>query len=742
MTVDDNGAQRVDALTAKGGFLADIDTSGTDALADLAQQHRELQARYRGIIDRLPAVLYIDGVNDGETMVDVGPGITELLGLTREEWLATPEGWRDVMHPDDLDRIVDASERSGATGEPFREQYRAIHRDGREVWIREEAIRVDDDEGDPQFWLGLMFDISDSIRTERELVDAQTRYGALVEHIPAIVYVDLADERMTTTYVSPQIESLLGITPAEYIDDPDLWQAHLHPDDRDGTVAAYMEGQANGEPFTLEYRLVARDGRVLWFSDSAVVVHGPAGEPLYLQGVMLDITKRKEAEEQIAFLAYHDKLTGLPNRVLFDELLELSLARARRHGLGVSVISVDIDNFKLVNDSLGHDAGDELIVLVAERLREATRETDLVARPGGDEFLMLLADLELPPTPSRGIPPSWPSPSRRGSRRRCGNRSRSPEPSLRDGLIGHQPLPRHADDAETLLKHADNAVFRSKQLGPGGSFMHAAGDVDAMGKLSLSTRLRKAVENQSWMLHYQPLIDLSTGGMIGVEALIRWPEPGGGLIQPGEFIPLAEEMGLIEAIGDWVVEELSRQDAIWRGDGLTLDISFNLSPRQLWQPDVVDRIMSRLQPAGMDPARLTVEITESTAMIDPDRTQAILEDMHDRGLQLAIDDFGTGYSSLARLKHMPVDILKIDRSFVRGVDTDRDGASMVSAMIALAQNLGMIALAEGIETEAEWVALADRGCPQGQGYYFSRPIAAAEILAIHRRAALTVVEGA
>ena len=224
MTVDDNEPQRVDALTAKGGFLADIGMAGTDALADLAQQHRELQARYRGIIDRLPAVLYIDGVNDGDTMVDVGPGITDLLGLTREEWLATSEGWRDVLHPDDLDRIVDASERSVATGEPFREQYRAIHRDGREVWIREEAIRVDDEDGNPQFWLGLMLDVSDSVRTERELVDAQTKYGALVEHIPAIVYVDLADERMTTTYVSPQIESLLGITPAEYMDDPDLWQ--------------------------------------------------------------------------------------------------------------------------------------------------------------------------------------------------------------------------------------------------------------------------------------------------------------------------------------------------------------------------------------------------------------------------------------------------------------------------------------------------------------------------------------
>ncbi|MEO8422635.1 MAG: EAL domain-containing protein [Actinomycetota bacterium] len=742
MTVDDNEPSSVDALTAQGGFLADVGMAGTDTISDLAQRHRELEARYRGIIDRLPAVLYIDGVNDGDTMVDVGPGIVDLLGLTREEWLATSEGWRDVLHPDDLERIVLASERSVATGEPFREQYRAIHRDGHEIWIREEAILVEDKDGDPEFWLGLMLDVTDSVRTEHELVEAQTKYGALVEHIPAIVYVDLADEWMTTTYVSPQIEALLGITPAEYIDDPDLWLTHLHPEDREETVAAYLEGRAAGEPFTLEYRLIARDGRVLWFSDSAVVVHDPIGEPLYVQGVMLDITNRKDAEEQIAFLAYHDKLTGLPNRVLFDELLDLSLARARRHGLGVSVISVDIDNFKLVNDSLGHEAGDELIVLLSERLREATRETDLVARPGGDEFLMLLADLELTSTPPGGDPATFAAESVAS---RIQTSLRQPFEVAGTELyltasLGISLFPNHGDDAETLLKHADNAMFRSKQIGPGGSFMHAAGDVDAMGKLSLSTRLRKAVENQSWMLHYQPLIDLSTGGMIGVEALIRWPEPGGGLIQPGEFIPLAEEMGLIEAIGDWVVDELSRQDALWRADGLALEISFNLSPRQLWQPDVVDKILARLLPAGMDPARLTVEITESTAMTDPERTQAILEDMHGRGLRLAIDDFGTGYSSLARLKHMPFDVLKIDRSFIRDVDTDRDAASMVSAVIALAQNLGMTALAEGIETEAEWMWLADRGCTQGQGYYFSRPVPAAEILALHRRAALTVVE--
>jgi diguanylate cyclase (GGDEF)-like protein/PAS domain S-box-containing protein len=742
VTVDDNEPASVDTMTAQGGFLADVVTSEADLGSDRSPGHRELEARYRGIIDRLPAVLYIDGVHEGDAKVDVGPGIVDLLGVSREEWLATPKGWRDLLHPDDLDRIVEASERSAATGEPFCEQYRAIHRDGRVVWIRQEAVRVEDDDGNPRFWLGLMLDVTDSVRTERELAEAQTKYVALVENIPAIVYVDLADERMTTSYVSPQIEVLLGITPTEYVDDPDLWAAHLHPEDRDKTVAAYMEGRAAGEPFTLEYRLVARDGRVRWFNDSAVVIHAPTGEPLFLQGVMLDITERKEAEEQIAFLAYHDKLTGLPNRVLFDEMLELSLARARRHDLGVSVISVDIDNFKLVNDSLGHEAGDELIVLLSERLREATRETDLVARPGGDEFLMLLADLERTSALPGADPAALVAESVASRIHAC---LQSPFEVAGTELyvtasLGISLFPSHGDEAETLLKHADSAMFRSKQLGPGGSFMHAAADIDALGRLSLSTRLRKAVDNQSWTLHYQPLIDLAGGGMIGVEALIRWPEPGGGLIQPGEFIPLAEEMGLIEAIGDWVVEELSRQDSDWRAAGLSLEISFNLSPRQLWQPDLVDKVLARLLPAGMDPSRLTVEITESTAMTDPERTQAILEDMHARGLHLAIDDFGTGYSSLARLKEMPFDVLKIDRSFIRDVDTDRDAAGMVGAMIGLAENLGMVALAEGIETEAEWMWLVEHGCTQGQGYYFSRPVPAPEILALHRRAALAVVE--
>ncbi len=743
MTLDDNRIDTPEELTAREGFFVDERSGFLSGTTDLAERYRELEARYRGIIDRLPAVLYIDGVDEGETMVDVGPGIVDLLGVTREEWVSESEGWRDLLHPDDRDRVIAASELSVATGDAFHEQYRAIHRSGDEVWIREDSVLIRDEDGTARFWLGLMVDVTSSVHTERALQEAQTKYGALVEQIPAIVYVDLADDAMTTSYVSPQIEDLLGIRPQEYVDDPELWLTHLHPEDRDVALATYLQGRETGEPFTYEYRLIARDGRTVWFRDSAVVVRDEQGNPAYIHGVMLDITDRKEAEEQIVFLAYHDKLTGLPNRVLFDELLELSLARARRHELGVAVISVDVDNFKLVNDSLGHEAGDELIVQLSARLSAATRETDLVARPGGDEFLMLLADLD-----RSGAGPVAETASIISASVASRVQSALREPFEVAGTelyvtasLGISLFPNHGDDAVTLLRHADTAMFRSKGSGPGGYLMHAIGDPDAMSKLSLSTRLRKAVENRSWMLHYQPLIDLSTGGMFGVEALIRWPEPGGGLVPPGEFIPLAEEMGLIEAIGDWVVEELSRQDAVWRAEGLALEVSFNLSPRQLWQPDLVDKIVSRIELAGMEPGRVTVEITESTAMTDPDRTQHILEDMHERGLRLAIDDFGTGYSSLARLKHMPVDVLKIDRSFIRDVDADRDSSSMVSAMIALAQNLGMSALAEGIETEGEWRFLADRGCPMGQGYYFSRPVPADDILALHRRANLAVVDG-
>ena len=580
-------------------------------------------------------------------------------------------------------------------------------------------------------------------RADAGLREATAKYRVLVEQIPAIVYVDVADETMATTYVSPQIESLLGITPQEYIDDPDLWTKRLHPDDRDAALAAYLQGRELGEPFTFEYRLIGTDGNEVWFRDSAMVVTSEDGAPALIQGLMLDITERKRAEEQAAFLAYHDKLTDLPNRAMFEELLELAMARARRHDLAVAVVTADLDDFKLVNDSLGHDSGDELLRQLADRLREATRETDLVARPGGDEFLLLLADLDRS-APSHG---TTDGPTLAAEAVALRVQDALARPFDLDGTevyvtasVGIAVFPEHADTVTGLLKNADGAMYQSKKVSPGGYAVYADESAEALGKLSLSTRLRKAVENQNWTLHYQPVVDLSDGTMKGVEALIRWADPNGGLVPPGEFIPLAEEMGLIETIGDWVVEEVARQDQVWRAEGLELDLSFNLSPRQLWQPDIAEKILSRLELGGVDPAQVIVEITESTAMTDPDRTLRILWDLHARGLRLAIDDFGTGYSSLSRLKDMPVAILKIDRTFVRDVATDPQAGSMVQAVIQLANGLGMTSLAEGIETEAEWRFLVERGCQLGQGFYFARPMPAEDIIAMHRRAGMQVVQ--
>jgi len=571
-------------------------------------------------------------------------------------------------------------------------------------------------------------------KQNRALREAEAKHRAVVERIPAITYTDAIDDEMTTTYISPQVESLLGISPADWYAQNDLWLRHVHEEDRERIHQAYLRARDAGEPFTEEYRMIARDGRTVWFRDEFVVIPGEHGAPGVVQGVMLDITERKAAEEQLAFLAYHDELSGLPNRHMFEELLNLALARAKRHDLGVAVLYMDLDDFKLVNDSLGHAAGDQLLKAVADRLREATRETDLVARQGGDEFLLLLADMERhgdSPVPEAGSATQLVAES---------VASRVHEslqaPFELDGTefyvsasIGISMFPDDAADAQSLLRNADAAMYESKKTAPGGSLLYASDGSGSVSKLTLATRLRKAVQRRHWVLHYQPVVDLQTAEFTGVEGLLRWQDPRGGLIAPGEFIPLAEEMGLIEAIGDWVISELARQSADWEAQGIHLEAGFNLSPRQLYQPNLVYRVLNHLEEAGIDPTRIVVEITESAAMTDPDRTQRVLWDLHERGMRLAIDDFGTGYSSLSRLKHLPVDILKIDRAFVRDVPLDQEAASMVRAMIQLADSVGMQPLAEGIETEAQWNFLVEQGCGFGQGFFFGRPVSAEEITA-------------
>jgi diguanylate cyclase (GGDEF)-like protein/PAS domain S-box-containing protein len=567
-------------------------------------------------------------------------------------------------------------------------------------------------------------------RTEETRRFAEQQYRSIVEHIPAVTYIDAVNEQAAAVYVSPQIERLLGYSRQEWLADADLWPKILHPDDRARALAENARHNETGEPFVLEYRMFTKDGRVVWVFDQASLVRDEHGAPLFSHGVMLDISERKHDEEQVAFLAYHDELTGLPSRSMFEELLSLSIDRARRHDGSVAVVCLDLDDFRLVNDSLGHHHGDDLLKLMADRLRESTRETDLVARRGGDQFLLLLADMER---------------EERGDMDAAMIRAESVVQHIHQSLttpfvvagtelyisasMGISLFPQDGDESGGLLRNAEAAMYQSKKSGPAGYVVSARGSFDSSAKLQFVTRLRKAVENRKWTLHYQPVIELSDGSMTGVEALIRWIEPDGTMIPPGDFIPLAEELGLIEAIGDWVVDEVVYQACAWRDLGIDLEIGFNLSPRQFWQPDLAGRILSQIREGGVDPAKIVVEVTESSAMIDPDRAQEILWELHGGGLRIAIDDFGTGYSSLSRLRDVPIDLLKIDRSFVAGVDADPQAASIVSAFIELARGLGMTTLAEGIETRGELDLVVARGCELGQGYLFSRPVPPEEIIA-------------
>lgn len=450
--------------------------------------------------------------------------------------------------------------------------------------------------------------------------------------------------------------------------------------------------------------------------------------PYGVVSVFIDVTERRRAQEQIAFLAYHDSLTKLPNRALLDEHLQLALARARRTGSAIALLYVDLDDFKAVNDSLGHAAGDELLKRIAVRLKTVVRSSDLIARQGGDEFLILLTDLDRDPrlsaeTVAKQVETALLEPFHLA------------DAEFEVGAsIGISIYPDDAGDADTLLRHADAAMYEVKQAGRGGIASYGGDSRQTLARLSLTSKLRRALQREDFVVHYQPIVAPADGSLHAFEALVRWQDAERGMVGPNEFIPLAEDAGLIEAIGGWVLHAVCAQQRAWLDQGLTTHVHVNVSPRQLRRPDFPSVVRAALGEQSLDPSALTLEITESAAMLDAERANPVVLALHELGVRLAIDDFGAGHSSLVRLRDVPVQTLKIDQAFLRGVPDDRQAASMITAIIELGAALGMVTIAEGVTSDAQRRFLVERDCPLAQGFQFARPLAADDATALLRTA--------
>jgi diguanylate cyclase (GGDEF)-like protein/PAS domain S-box-containing protein len=450
------------------------------------------------------------------------------------------------------------------------------------------------------------------------------------------------------------------------------------------------------------------------------VVRNDAGEVVNYVGIFSDMTERKEADERVKFLAHHDALTGLPNRVLLMERLQHALVRSRRQNEGVAVLFIDYDRFKYVNDSLGHQAGDELLVQVAARLLSCVREKDTVSRLGGDEFVILLEDL-LDDRSAAAVA------------QKVLNSSKEPfitggqELSLTSS-IGISIFPADGDSAESLIKNADAAMYHAKSVGRNNfQFYTAQLNAEILERLKMETKLRRAVEADELRLYYQPQVDFQSGALIGVEALLRWSHPEQGLISPHRFISVAEETGQIVELGEWVIGEACRQNKAWQEKGLpSVPVAVNISALQYQSTGFLQSVLDALDRTGLDPRYLELELTESLLMEQIDDKLAVMRELKSRDIKLSIDDFGTGFSSLSYLKSFPIDKLKIDRSFVNDIMDDPDDAAIVAAIINMSRGLRLTTIAEGVETAEQYHRLKELGCGELQGFYIARPMPAAE----------------
>jgi diguanylate cyclase (GGDEF)-like protein/PAS domain S-box-containing protein len=684
---------------------------------DLAAAER----RYRALVERVPAVIYLGEFQGDFRLRYISPRVEEMLGHPAHAFIEDPDLWFTLVHPSDRERARAFDHSPGRAERSSDIEYRMIAADGRQVWVSKRDEIVHDEDGQALFSQGVIVDISAQRSAEEGLREQRDRAERYLDLAGMVVLVIDTDGRVLL--LNRAGHQLLG-HPNGSLVGSDWFDVSVPEGEREARRCAWrerLEGVREPED-NIEATVLTADGEPRLVRFHHTILRDDDGNITATMSSGVDVTDRRHAEEQIAHLAYHDPLTGLPNRALLHEHLGLALARARRNDQALALLYLDLDDFKLVNDSLGHGAGDELLRRVATELRARTRASDLLVRQGGDEFLVLLSDLD-----------------RQGAEAAAQAAAASLRGALTEPFriagaefhvgtsIGISLYPRDADDADTLLKHADAAMYQAKAAGRSEVVVYADDVRQPIERLSLSTRLRRAIKQDELVLHWQPIVSLDSGAIVAVEALVRWEDPERGLQLPDEFVPFAEETGLIGRLGSWVADAVSMQRIAWREEGWEPRVHLNVSPRQLARRGFVADLVGRLGYANLDLAGVTIEITESLALRDDGRAVPLLRELHDTGLQLAIDDFGAGWSSLGRLRDLPVQVVKIDRSFLAGVPGSPQGAAIVGAMLQLIDALGMEAVAEGVETGAQRQFLRERGCRLGQGYLLGRPLPADDL---------------
>jgi diguanylate cyclase (GGDEF)-like protein/PAS domain S-box-containing protein len=546
---------------------------------------------------------------------------------------------------------------------------------------------------------------------------AEQRYRMLFERNLSGVYIANVDGRVISC--NDSTARMLGYTSAEELIETGGSIQYFDPAERQHVMDHLLE---KGAAVNHEARLLRRDGDVIWVLETLTASTSDHDENPVIEGIVLDITDRKRTEREVEYQAYHDALTGLPNRMLFLDRLTVAVAHARRRHQTLAVMFLDLDDLKVVNDTLGHSAGDQLLQMVAERLGSCLRQEDTLGRIGGDEFTLLLPGVNSPEDVAAvadKVVAQIQQPFVLG------------EDEVRvTTSIGIAMYPTDGEDPETLLENADGTMYRVKERGGASYQFFSSGAITrkALGRMSMEESLKHAIEREEFVVYYQPQVDSKTREVVAVEALVRWNHPDAGLIEPAGFISLAEYTGLIVPIGEWVLREAARQMKTWHDEGMShLRVGVNVSARQFHQRDFLGMIDRALEECHLPPASLELEITETMAMQKSEWTIATLQRLRDRGIGIALDDFGTGQSSLTYLKRFPISTVKIDRSFVSGATRAVIDPPIVEAVLHLAASLGLRTVAEGIETAEQWDFLASRGCSEMQGYYVSRPLPSGEL---------------